>query len=152
MPPRVWTEALGPDGNLCVQLNGVPHCSIKPSPIHGRGFYAARAFRKGDYLGTFTGQAVAASDAASHNQGYLMALTRPGGKGAGLIDTSSGSAPYCQFMNSSWHTPLRNNARFNSRGTVVATRTIKPGEEALVSYGSHYWRGHAGALAADQSQ
>jgi hypothetical protein len=122
-------------------LEGV---QVKKSPVENAGFglFATKEFKRGDHIVDYTGDQLSINvrqpnsggvyclqlnqresiDAARTNTGYGRYANDPKGSIAG--------SPNAEFvLNNRYHT-----------GRLRATKTIRKGEEILVSYGPQYWR------------
>ena len=115
---------------------------VKRSNISGRGLFARRAYRRGEYLTVFRGEDLGAegsSEGLSNRQRLFQS------RSADHIAVVKGryldclNSPTCaQFMNAGLG--QTHNARFTRNGSVLATRRIRVGDEILLGYGSKYWR------------
>ena len=122
---------------------------VKPStiPNAGNGLFAARDFAPGDTVCEYTGkvltlvQALKAADST-----YMM-----GGFGLNVhLDARECPESMGRYINDP-RNPHRYNVEFKKikearKALVVASRTIRKGEEIFASYGSSYWNVHEGTV------
>jgi len=109
-------------------------------PRGGDGLFAARAFGVGEVLGEYHGRVLSLYQATQlENRDYLM-----GGFGINAhVDARFALGAAARYVNDHFD-PTARNARFvkdkaEKRATLVATRTIRRGEEIYASYGESYW-------------
>jgi hypothetical protein len=131
-------------GELCWQhLLARDGLRIKKSTVLGAGlglFKAKRDIRAGEVLTDYTGDYVPVSDDTDFGGSrYVLELTE-----RLAIDAARTNAAPGRLVNDARGSGRRPNARFscNQRAktaTVRSTKTIKAGEEILVSYGASFW-------------
>jgi SET domain-containing protein len=121
------------------------HLIIKPShlPNAGKGLFTLVDIRKGDRIVEYKGRRRKWKDVKhldGHN-GYLLRLSRTTAIDA--LPTLSALGRYANDAMGLTRVPgLRNNAEYliyGDRVYIEATRTIRKGEEVLVSYGREFW-------------
>lgn len=109
---------------------------VRPSPIHGKGLFAARAFRRGERIGEYRGRILKRSEVIGKHKKldctYLVGLT--GGRHyidgtnelryANHADGSEGRSPNAHLRE-----------LHNKRVYLYATRAIRKNEEILFNYG-----------------
>ena len=96
---------------------------VKASPVHGKGVYALRRFRRGSYIGTFRG--VETQEDGTH----VLWVTDEQGRQTGVEGRNE-----LRFLN---HDP-EPNAEFIGLD-LFALRNIQPGREIMIDYGEE-WR------------
>ncbi len=92
---------------------------VDDSPIHGKGLFARRRFRKGQYLGTYEGPET------EENDTYVLWVEVEEGRWVGRDGKN-----LLRWLNHS-NEP---NAEFDGYD-LYALRTIQPGEEITFDYG-----------------
>jgi len=95
---------------------------IKSSPIHGKGLFAKRRLRKGEYIASFKGRKT------SKNGMHVLWLEEDDGSMEGMEVRNS-----MRYMN---HAP-KPNAELDGYD-VYALRSIQPGEEITIHYGNDW--------------
>ncbi len=121
------------------------HLFVKKSqlPNAGKGLYTLVTFKKGDRIVEYKGRRRRWSEAKKEDgyNGYLLRLNR-----TQVIDAFPSRSALGRFANDAAGNTRKQNLRNNSeyliygdRCFIVATRTIQPGEEILVSYGREFW-------------
>lgn len=108
---------------------------VRPSPIHGKGLFAARAFRRGERIGEYKGKILKRSEVIGNRKRdctYLVGL-----KGGHRYIDGANELRYANHADGSgdrWP-----NARLreldNKRVFLYATRAIHKGDEILFNYG-----------------
>jgi uncharacterized protein len=122
---------------------------IKKSKIPGagKGLFATGVFKRGDQVIEYTGENITWAECKRRNelldgvgayyfyvsprkcvdaQNVLDSLARYANDAAGLVRIEG----------------IKNNSRFEvikGKPYIIASRTIKPGDEILVGYGKEYW-------------
>ena len=96
---------------------------VKASPIHGKGVYALRRFRRGAYIGTFRG--VETQEDGTH----VLWVTDEEGRQTGIEGRNE-----LRFLNHD----SEPNAEFIGLD-LFALRNIQPGREIMIDYGEE-WR------------
>ena len=125
-----------------------------PGGKNGSGLFAARDFRKGEYLTVYAGEPI------DRNEHYRRRLAGVGDHvmeiAGALIDGAVGGNG-AELINSALHRKgMHENAKFSTTtGSVKALRDIAAGQEICMSYYGGYWSGvramhrrQAGELAA----
>lgn len=108
---------------------------VRPSPIDGKGCFAAVPFRKGRKIAELTGERVARVEAARRMRGrrrlHICALDHYWG-----VDASRGGNG-TQYVN---HSCEPNSFMRVTSGHIIiyALRDIRPGEELTLDYGVTY--------------
>ncbi len=134
-------------GYLCrvhrAQIDGT---CIKASSVPGaeKGLWAeTRSFKKGKIVARYTGDLVPTQAGKRRNgfggSHYVLELSDAVSIDAARTNTADG-----RMVNDARGSGRQPNACFrgnqrNKTATVVATRTIKKGEEVLVNYGYEFW-------------
>jgi hypothetical protein len=133
-------------GEYCwIHLSQLHGARIKSSlvPNAGKGLFANRNFKKGEVIGNYTGDIVRidklSSDKNLPRSAYILELTETLGIDAARTNTSEG-----RMVNDARRSGFKNNVKFsanqrNKTAKLIALRTIKKGEEFLISYGRNYW-------------
>ena len=108
-----------------------PPVRVKRSPVHGRGVFAAKAFRKGERIIEYAGRRISWSsvpDELDDPRMYYFGI----GDGSRVIDPSVGGNE-AQFIN---HSCDPNCEIRETRGRIFihALRNIRPGEELSYDY------------------
>ena len=108
-----------------------PPVRVKRSPVHGRGVFAAKAFRKGERIIEYAGRRISWSsvpDELEDPRMYYFGI----GDGSVVIDPSVGGNE-AQFIN---HSCDPNCEIRETRGRIFihALRNIRPGEELSYDY------------------
>ena len=137
---------------------------MRRAGVRGLGLYAARTFRKDDYVGRYDGHVVgvfASREAALASpacrrlvmQGHDKLITRRPTRGSGveLVDGVSGGPPFLHRMNDPRGTSVYANVELTPGGWVqVVQRSVSPFDlnkgvdaniraELRLSYGEEYW-------------
>lgn len=116
-------------------------------PGSGMGLFACKTFRRGDRIIEYEGEWITWAQCRKRNEGmegvgayYFYISDR---KCVDAQNTPEALARYANDAAGFVRLPgVRNNARFEvyrGRPYIVASRTIKPGDEIFVSYGRDYW-------------
>jgi hypothetical protein len=92
---------------------------VKRSPIHGRGLFARRRFRRSAYIATFEGKQT------RKNGTHVLWVMRDDGSEIGIEGSNA-----LRYLNHS----SKPNAEFRG-ADLHAVRTIGPGEELTIDYG-----------------
>ena len=92
---------------------------VRVSPIHGKGVFARRRIRKGQWIGRFEG------DATRENGTYVLWLYDDEGREHGIRGRNA-----LRFLNHG----EPENAEFED-ADLHAVRNIQPGAEILIDYG-----------------
>ena len=133
----------------------------------GLGLFAARKFRRGDYVGLYDGKVIdtfptrvdaIASTQCRHLvlQGHDKLITRrmPNGGGVGLVDGEHGGPPFLHRINDPRGTRLGKNVELTPGGWVRVTQQrmhvfdadkgihANAGAELKLAYGDEYWDAH----------
>ena len=130
-------------------------CTIAPSK-HGLGLFANRRFTKGDVIGVYYGPQVRAEVADDLSDAYDRCLAAPDPQMTILGNwMSEEHFNYVSFINDPGYggskslgyilPPQRANVKAIADGDqvfVVATATIKRGDELFMFYGDPYWADH----------
>jgi len=147
-----------------------PWVVVAPSAIlarlgkRGTGLYAARGFKRDEYIGKYDGQVVghyasreaalgssAAQRRARRGVDKLITLRPPRGDGVDLVDGTHGGPPYISLCNDPRGTALQPNCDITDAGwlRVLHSRVSRfdPGKyldenidsELRVDYSSDYW-------------
>lgn len=95
------------------------HVVARRSPVHGKGVFALRRFRAGQYIGTFEGRPTA------KNGTYVLWLIEDDGSETGIRGEND-----LRFLNHS----RRPNAELRA-ADLHALREIEPGSEICIDYG-----------------
>ncbi|KAL1511920.1 hypothetical protein AB1Y20_005201 [Prymnesium parvum] len=121
-----------------------PHgVEVRTSRLRGAGLglFARRDFAPGERLGAYHGRVLSLLQAhLLENRDYLM-----GGFGVNThVDARFAMSSEGRYVNDNFD-PACLNAKFvkdkaEKKAQLVATRTIRKGEEIYASYGEHYWR------------
>jgi transposase InsO family protein len=115
-------------------------------PNAGRGLYAAKEFRPGDFVSFYTGRLTTPADGDFFETldgslyGYLI-------NNSLIVDAAESDRAVARFINDPRGTQKRPNVKFatDQRTKTVrirATRLIKKGDELLLKYGKQYWEEH----------
>ena len=91
----------------------------RKSPVHGKGVFALRRIRKGQYIGTFEGRRT------KKDGTYVLWLVHEDGSETGIRGENA-----LRFLNHS----RRPNAELQELD-LFATRNIQPGAEIYIDYG-----------------
>ena len=91
---------------------------VRESPIHGKGVFARRRLRPGQWIGRFEG------DETTENGTYVLWLIDEDG-------SESGFAVGTRCLPESWDPP---NAEFED-ADLYALRNVQPGAELFIDYG-----------------
>lgn len=136
--PRPLKPNLGYHQKLYVDESCIPGA--------GRGLFAAKEIRRGDIVAEYWGDLITeeqASELYSSGRGAYMYRTHDGR----VMDADRIEECISKYANDArgmtFQQGLVNNARFEERGKrvlLIASRTIKPGQEILINYGKDYWR------------
>ena len=147
-----------------------PWVVVAPSAImarlgkRGKGLYAARGFRRDEYIGKYDGQVVghyasreaalgssAAQRRARRGVDKLITLRPPRGGGVDLVDGTHGGAPYISLCNDGRGTALQPNCDITDAGWLRVLHARVPRfdtsssldanihSELRVDYSSDYW-------------
>jgi SET domain-containing protein len=117
------------------KINLAPGLEIKPSPIDGKGCFAAVAFKQGGKIAEYAGEKISHSEVARRLRGkrrihisglnsYWAIDGSRGGNGTQYINHSCEPNCYVKIVH--------NHLLF------FALRDIEPGEEILLDYGESY--------------
>lgn len=131
---------------------------LRPSgiPHGGLGVFAKQTLRRGQALGRYAGLGMTQAELDARYGDSLapfaLAVTC-----SRYADCRSGTqrshqphvvcvdaaqhANWASYVNDGPHSGLLENVVFGEDGTVSVVRTVRKGEELLVSYGSEYWEG-----------
>lgn len=148
----------------------LPWVRVGPSPVGGRGVFAARRFARGEKIGTYSGRLLGMADddrsrAAVVASGSTMLLTLRGVTIDGARPPQSAAAQkrlvgkvlfpdsvewpgaYVHMVNSAYDLQAgrmradRQNCRVGTYGALAATKGIDVGQELLQNYGRSYHEG-----------
>lgn len=95
---------------------------VRRSPIHGKGVFARARIRCGAYIGRYVGRRT------TRNNRYVLWIDEPDGSVLGIEGRNS-----LRYVNHS----ARPNAEFRG-DELFSIRSIRPGEEITVHYGSEW--------------
>ena len=94
----------------------------RKSPVHGKGVFAVRRIRKGQYIGTFEGRST------TRDGTYVLWLVEDDGSETGIHGEND-----LRFLNHS----RRPNAELREVD-LSALRNIQPGAEIYIDYGESW--------------
>ena len=109
---------------------------VRPSPIHGKGLFAARAFRRGERIGEYKGKILKRSEVIGNRKRdctYLVGL-----KGGQRYIDGTNELRYANHADGSegGRSPNAHLRELdNKRVFLYATRAIHKGDEILFNYG-----------------
>jgi uncharacterized protein len=116
-------------------------------PGAGKGLFAKEVFKRGDRVIEYTGEIVTWAECQRRNEAldgvgmYYFYVSDKKCIDAQHVPESL--ARYANDASGLVRLPgFRNNARFEvikSKPYIIASRTIKPGDEIYVAYGKEYW-------------
>ena len=98
---------------------------VRGSSIHGKGVFARRHLREGDWIGRFEG------DPTKRNGTYVLWLFDEDGSEVGIRGRNE-----LRFLNHG----VPANAEFED-ADLYATRDVQPGDEILIDYGDAWAEG-----------
>ena len=122
---------------------------MKASVIPGAhlGLYAEREFKPGQRITTYTGDTLTRAQLTHRypNRPGAYVLQRNKNK---FVDARDKNAALGRFINDCRTCDRRaglcrgNNSKITTRGTVIAKKRVKKGEEVYAPYSAQYWRVH----------
>jgi len=109
-----------------------PNVTVKPSVIHGKGFFATRPIKNGEVVFVFGGTLFSREDieAGKANKRTLMQVS----EGLWLGNRSDQTEGEDYFINHS----CEPNLWMENESTLVALRDISTGEEVTMDYAMHF--------------
>jgi len=146
-----------------------PSAMLSSIGVAGRGLYAARSFRRGDYLGRYSGEVVTprpyrSREHALHSPetmarvssgatSLMVVRSQGGGPGWVVVDGAEAGPPFLQRINDPRGTRLRPNVEVTEHGfvRVIASRIeafdpeqpLSTKSELRFEYGEEYWQTQA---------